>query len=167
MSKYISVLLFAGICLCKAQPSENEIAVYQPFLVQYEGYCQKVYLDNWGTKSVGIGHNLSAHRQESWRKVYNHAQIQLFFIQDLTDALKSARSYVINFDGKPEEIKQVIIGIIWTVGDNGFSKFYKLRLALANANYKLASIELKNSLWSTQVSENRVNDFCYILNLAK
>lgn len=148
----------------KAKPlTEPEIQSYITFLKEYEGFSAEVYTDSYGDLCVGIGHNLSAHRQVTKQRYYNIRQINRFFNTDLEEALVTAHSCVWNFDQQPEVIQRLIVGVIWTVGDQGFRKFYKFRLALGKNDYRLAASELRHSLWFTQVQEERSRDYITLL----
>ncbi len=135
------------------------------FLIEWEGIKSIPYRCSSNRWTVGIGHNLDAHRQ-SIQSRYTPEQIERFFRDDLDEAVAIARSGVDHFDELPEEVRLVVISLVWTVGRQGFTKFVNFRLALSKGNYQDAARQLKQSKWYYQVGKARsINHINILLSL--
>jgi lysozyme len=131
---------------------------YRNELQKWEGYRNTPYHDAGG-HSVGIGHHLYG----PIKRVYSDREIQVFFDRDLENALHACREYIENFDTLPVEVKQVCVGLVWTVGENGFYKFIRFRHDISTRDYYEAANELIDSRWYHQVSRQRSEHYINIL----
>jgi GH24 family phage-related lysozyme (muramidase) len=124
-------------------------------LISFEGFRLTPYKEKGCSSwSVGIGHNLTAHKQRI--KEYTQKEVMEFFHEDYLEALSTARRLVRDFDNLPEPAQIVVIQLIWSVGPTGFYKFKKFRMALNNKSWVTARKELLNSKWAGQVQKERV-----------
>lgn len=106
---------------------------------------------------VGIGRNLTSNNQGvRLNRRYSPAEVYAFYDADFRAAVNTARAGIVNFDGLENEVKQVVINLVWTVGPSGFKSFVKFRKALSNRHYHAAARELVDSRWARQVSRARV-----------
>lgn len=121
-------------------------------LVKWEGYRLVPYRDgaHW---SVGIGHNLTVNRQPARR--YSPAEVERFFLADVSWALDACRKGISDFDDLPEQVQLVCISVAFGVGRTGFDRFRNFRLAMSYRAYDSAASELRLSKWATQVSPAR------------
>ena len=139
-----------------AQPASLTSPDYRASLVRFEGVRLKPYREKSGNWSVGIGHNLTAHR-ESVKPSYTPNEIALFFDRDLAAALRAARLLVKDFDDLPNPAKEVVIHLIFQTGPAGFARFKRLRFALEKGAWESAATELWDSRWFRQTPAPRAN----------
>lgn len=155
--KSISLFLFTA-AVALAVPRFNSV---RQSLEHWEGVRYVPYADPARSSHmiVGIGHNLTSNNQDGrngrYRK-YSQTEVDAFYRVDLKMAADTARAGVTNFDQLDDQVKQVVINLIWTVGPSGFKSFVKFRKALSNRHYRTAANELASSRWATQVSRARV-----------
>lgn len=129
-------------------------------LIRWEGYRTQPYRDgnHW---SVGVGHNLTAHRQPA--RSYNRLEIEQFFLSDLEWAQRAARRGVRDFDLLPDDVQVIVLSLIWSVGGAGFQRFHDFRTALHARSWRRAASELRRSLWARQVAPGRLSNHVNVL----
>lgn len=148
----IFILLFTSVCAKD---------IYRESLVKWEGYSETVYKCPAGKDTIGIGHNLEANKQPV--RHYSTKEIEQFYQHDIEQAIEIARQGVSNYDTLSDDVKRVVVSLIFTVGGNGFTKFKLFRKALSERNYTKAAYELKNSKWWTDVSKERASNHYNVL----
>lgn len=129
---------------------------YYASLARFEGVRLTPYREKNGDWSVGIGHNLTAHRQPV-KPRYTQDGIRDFFDRDLAAALRAARVLVKGFDDLPNPAKEVVVHLIFQCGPTGFARFKALRLALSKGAWNAAATELWDSKWFRQTPAPRAN----------
>lgn len=149
------------------RPQPSDYAFYRDHLVAYEGYRTRPYRDGDGW-SVGIGHSLTQHREAAiWTRPYTAAEIEALYARDISWTLDACRRGVAHFDDLPPAVRQVCVGVAFTVGRTGFDHFVSFRLALSYRAYDAAAVELNRSRWADQVSPARHNSYIRILKAAR
>ena len=71
--------------------------------------------------------------------------------------MQYARQAIPNFHEQPEEVKKILVDMIYQLGPSRFNKFIEFRRFIIKKNYKKAAAELANSLVLKQ-SLNRTKD---------
>jgi lysozyme len=132
---------------------------YRREVQKYEGYSEIPYKDG-SCYAVGLGHRIYGEIKRS----YTTAEIDDFFDADLQRLVRVCRYGVYSFDTLPADIKQVCVGLAWTVGEQGFVDFQKFREAVSRRNYRQAAIELRGSKWYSQVGLKRSTNYINTLN---
>ncbi len=162
------VTLLALLCLLSTQLARAQsFPSIRASLEHWEGVRATPYADPLkGDSVVGIGHNLTAHKEVPKQK-YTPSEVTQLYATDLRAALRTARQGVDNFDGLPEQVKHVIVNIIWTTGSKGYSRFVHLNRALSKRQYSLAARHLEDSLWVGQVSAARATWAISVVKSAK
>ena len=157
MVKFPHILLSVSLgCAAYSQPLDT----LRSHLIEVEGYRHFVYKDTRGNSTIGIGHKLI--HGEVYQNIGSN-QIESLFISDINIAKKEALRLVPSFNSQPQQVKIIIISLIFNLGPTGFSKFHRFRSALEKKNYKLTAVELSDSLWANQVP-NRAKLYISILN---
>lgn len=135
-----------------ASPSEADVRAH---IRAWEGYRLKPYTDpNGSVQCVGIGHNLTAHK-ERVKALYTDSEVLALFHRDYIEAVRAARRSIHNYDVLPDNIQTIVIGMVFTLGPTGFYRWKTFRQALSNRLYTSAGKELLNSRWARQVGERR------------
>lgn len=128
-----------------------------------EGYRLVPYADGpRGTYSVGVGHNLTAHREPVLAR-YTEPEVLALFAKDLANARRICRKGVEDFDGLPEAVQLVALHVAWSCGPTGFMRFKDLRRSLSYRAYNAAAVSLRQSKWARQVSAARANHLISVL----
>lgn len=136
----------------------------QIYLKHWEGYKLTPYHCPSGNLTVGIGHKL---KREEIKTKYTDFEVYRFFVWDYAIAKEVAEKTFKNFNSHPEDVKLVLISIIFTVGPKGITKFKNLIIALQYKSYEVAAIELADSKWFYQVGATRANHHYRTLKYAK
>lgn len=150
------LLLFAAPTLFAA-PSLDAIKAH---IAHWEGFSLAPY--NRSIKgvvvetSVGYGHNLRAHGEPI--RLYTQEEVDAFFARDVEDALRACR-HIKDFDRLPDQVQLCCIGIAFSTGPTGFSKWKGLRRALNGRLYELAGYEIASSVWARQVGQTRMRAY--------
>ena len=122
---------------------------------KHEGYRNKVYLDTLGKRTVGVGHLCV---EDFWEddKEYEEKFLMTILEHDLETAIKGAERLCSNCPDIDDLAKEIIIEMVFQLGETGVSKFKNMWKALAEKNYIGASYEMLDSRWAKQ-TPNRAN----------
>lgn len=146
----------AGFPLVAQPPKALTNPDYRKSLVLFEGVRLKPYREKNGDWTVGIGHNLTAHR-ETVKPSYSKDEVSAFFNRDLAASLRAARQLVEGFDELPDPAKEVVVHLIFQTGPTGFSRFKNFRLSISKRMWNSAATELWDSQWFRQTPAPRAN----------
>ena len=128
-------------------------------LIIDEGIRYKMYLDSKGKATMGIGH-LVTKRDPEFNYIADMAtktitiskeRVSDLFRCDIEICLKDCRECFSNFDLMIEELQLIIANMMFNLGVNRFTKFYKLIDAIDREDFLSAAKEMKDSLWFRQV----------------
>lgn len=121
-----------------------------------EGVVYKIYLDHLGYPTFGIGHLVLESDPEYGAEVgtpVSEERVMECFHRDIQVAIDECgilygESQFSNF---PEEVKQVLVNMMFNLGRPRLGKFKNFNNALKHADWKTASVEGRDSLWFRQV----------------
>ena len=124
-----------------------------------EGLSLKPYFCGAGKLTVGIGRNLedSGVTEEEAEYLLNNDIKKVISELNKADngsrehAEKNKLSYRSFFIEQPEEIQSVLINMAFNLGTAGLLKFKKTLAFIADRRYTMASEEMLDSPWATQV----------------
>ena len=121
-----------------------------------EGVIYDVYLDPLGHKTFGIGH-LVTQEDKEWDKpvgsAVSYERVHKVFEEDVAIAIKNCcRLYGEHFEGYPDEIQEVLVNMVFNLGEAGLSSFKRMNKAIDLGDYKEAAEEGRDSLWYRQVT---------------
>ncbi len=155
MKRLLALALFALVTVT-ASAGVPSLDVTRRALITWEGYRDRPYKDGDGW-SVGVGHSLTAHGEHGiWKRPYTAAEIERLYVKDYCVSIDTARRCVRDFDGLPQDVQLVVIGLVWTVGPTGFERFKSFRLALGMRAFNAAAHELHYTQpWASQVGARR------------
>ncbi len=145
--------------------AETRFKELEEQLVRHEGYKERMYFDSRGIPTIGIGFNLR--REDARRKLkelgadyenvlqgkqaLKREQIYYLLREDIKNSELSARRILKNYDSQPHEVRDIVLDMIFNLGETRFSKFKKTIAAIDAFDYKTAANEMQNSLWYNQV----------------
>ena len=118
-------------------------------LKRHEGVKNKLYHDSLGIPTIGVGRNL-----ERW---LSDDEVDHLLNNDIRDALLSATRIFDRFNKLSDVRREVIVNMIFNLGESRFRGFKKMIMAVELGDFKKASIEMLDSRWAKQVG-NRATE---------
>ena len=124
---------------------------------EHEGYCEQTYRDTLGFETGGYGHKILPGEsiptdRSGW---------ETLFESDFQLAVNGAKNLVGDYD-IAEEAREVIIEMVYQMGETGVSKFKNALAHLKEQRYKECSLELLDSRWAIQ-TPNRAKRLAQIM----
>jgi GH24 family phage-related lysozyme (muramidase) len=113
-------------------------------LRKYEGFRTTAYLDTQGFWTCGWGHRCA----EGTKMTLLAAEKAL--ADDISSAEHAAKRVFPTFADHPQEVKDVLVMMIFQLGSTGCAKFVKFGRAIAAHDYATASREMLSSRWHQQ-----------------
>lgn len=120
-------------------------------IILSEGIRHTAYKDTLNNWTIGVGHLIKIPDEEYLiDKELTSLEVDQIFITDLNQAIDDARKFI---DGTEihEEAFEIVIDMAFNLGLPKLMQFQKFRQALLAKQYKMASIEMLDSLWSRQL----------------
>ena len=119
---------------------------------KHEGYRNKVYLDTLGKRTVGVGHLCV---EDFWEddKEYDEEFLMNILKDDLKNAIEGAERLLKGCRILDSLAKEIIIEMVFQLGETGVSKFKNMIKALKIPDYQTAAIEMLDSKWAKQTPE--------------
>ena len=117
---------------------------------KHEGYRNKVYLDTLGKRTVGVGHLCV---EDFWEdnKEYSEEMLMNILKDDLKNAIEGAERLLKDCHILDSLAKEIIIEMVFQLGETGVSKFKNMLKALKEGpDYQTAAIEMLDSRWAKQ-----------------
>lgn len=112
-------------------------------LIQNEGVKQYVYTCPKGYKTIGVGRNLET-------KGLSKAEIMYLLENDILDCELFLEDIFKDFHSLSDARQNVLIEMVFNLGNGGFKKFKKLIEAIKEKDFIKASEEMLNSKWHKQ-----------------
>ena len=118
----------------------------------HEGFCNTVYKDTLGKRTVGYGHLCTV--DENWKdsEVYDLAYLNDVFEIDFMEATKQAEELIGDLILE-KDANEIILEMVFQLGKTGVSKFKNMWSALKNNDYKKAADEMLDSKWAKQTPQ--------------
>lgn len=112
---------------------------------EHEGYCETVYKDTLGFPTGGYGHKIIPGEpipkdRSGW---------EALFESDFQRAVDGAENLLSGYD-IDERAREVIIEMVYQMGESGVSKFKKALAHLKEQRYIECAGEMLNSRWREQ-----------------
>jgi lysozyme len=119
---------------------------------KHEGYRNKVYKDTLGKRTVGVGHLCV---EDFWEdnKEYEEKFLMTILEHDLQTAIKGAERLLAECPVLDDLAEEIIIEMVFQLGETGVSKFKNMIKALKIPDYQTAAIEMLDSRWAKQTPE--------------
>ena len=116
---------------------------------EHEGFVNKVYKDHLGFPTIFYGHLITPEDNYEEDKEYTKEMGEEVFEQDFQRTLDSTQSLVGNRSIN-NTAKEVLIEMVYQMGEGGVSKFKKMWSALDSEDYQTAGSEMLDSRWAKQ-----------------
>ena len=130
-----------------------------------EGYVNKIYKCTEGFDTIFYGHKITPEDDYEHGIEYTKAEGEAVFEKDFQRTLDAAERLIAD---RPinNTAKEVIINMVYQIGEGGVSKFKNMFKALDNEDYGEAAFQMLDSLWAKQ-THNRANKLSKKLQSAK
>ena len=120
-----------------------------------EGVVYEIYEDHLGYATFGVGHLITPNDLEyNWAigTPISEERVAEAFENDLDIAILECKMlYKESWDMFCDEVKEVLVNMMFNLGRPRLSKFKKMNANLKIANHKEAAKEGRDSLWYRQV----------------
>ena len=116
---------------------------------KHEGFRDQVYVDTLGYRTIGYGHKVLDTDPFKDGEVYPQEMLEKVFDEDFAKAKEGADRLLDHLD-PPEDAVNVIISMVFQLGEAGVSKFKNMFVALENEDYSEAAAQMLDSKWHIQ-----------------
>jgi len=124
---------------------------------EHEGFSSTVYKCPNGYDTVGYGQRVK------YLKV-TEEQAEQWLVDEVKDLQRRISATFDWWEESPEDVKNVVVSMVYQMGLNAFSKFKKTIYLLETEQYKEASEEMLDSKWARKDSPNRAKELSDILS---
>jgi len=122
----------------------------------HEGYRDHVYLDTRNKRTVGVGHLCVEDHWEDHKK-YSEEMLMKVLEDDLKNAIRGAEELCSDCPVLEDQAKEIIVEMVFQLGESGVSKFRNMWKALKVPDYPTAAKEMLDSRWAKQ-TPNRAKE---------
>ena len=114
-----------------------------------EGYVNKIYKCSEGFDTIFYGHKVTPEDTYEHGVEYPKEMGEEVFDKDFQRTVEAAERLI---DNRPINYaaKEVIINMVYQIGEGGVSKFKNMWKALDSKDYGEASFQMLDSLWAKQ-----------------
>ena len=114
-----------------------------------EGYVNKIYKCSEGFDTIFYGHKVTPEDDYEHDVEYTKDEGEVVFEKDFQRTLDAAERLIAD---RPinNTAKEVIINMVYQIGEGGVSKFKNMWKALNSEDYGEASFQMLDSLWAKQ-----------------
>ena len=114
-----------------------------------EGYVNKIYKCSEGFDTIFYGHKVTPEDDYEHGVEYTKDEGEVVFEKDFQTTLNAAERLIAD---RPinNTAKEVIINMVYQIGEGGVSKFKNMWKALDSEDYGEASFQMLDSLWAKQ-----------------
>ena len=119
-------------------------------IIKHEGYLNKMYADQKGIATIGVGHNLRDNP-------ISDAAVNQIFQDDFNQVCKGLLDYPW-FQKQNEARQAVLVDMAFNMGLPTLLKFQGMIAALTRADYATAALEMLDSSWARQVPSRAKED---------
>ena len=116
---------------------------------KHEGFRDQVYVDTLGYRTIGYGHKVLDTDPFVEGEVYPKEILEKVFDEDFAKAKEGADRLLDHLD-PPEDAVNVVISMVFQLGEAGVSKFKNMFVALENEDYSEAAAQMLDSRWHIQ-----------------
>ena len=125
-----------------------------------EGYKSFAYIDQLGFPTIGYGHQIKPKEKKFFTQKLSNKFLLNLFDSDFNEAVAQYKKHYHKYNFA-NNIKEVLIEMIFQLGINGQKKFLKMNEYMKKKQVFMASLEMINSLWYSQTPK-RVD---YLINI--
>lgn len=138
--------------------SGDALTLARQIITQEEGVNYRVYYDNAGNLTVGIGHKVTAADGLSLGDTISQEKVDAFFNSDIASAYSAAQSQSAELGQANPNFIANLTSVNFQLGTGWRSKFYNTWNLLVNGDVSSAIQHLYQSAWYQQ-TPSRVDNF--------
>jgi len=116
---------------------------------KHEGFRDQVYVDTLGYRTIGYGHKVLDTDPFKDGEVYPQEMLEKVFDEDFAKAKEGADRLLDHLD-PPEDAVNVVISMVFQLGEAGVSNFKNMFAALEEEDYVEAAAQMLDSRWHIQ-----------------
>jgi len=116
---------------------------------KHEGFRDQVYVDTLGYRTIGYGHKVLDTDPFKDGEVYPQEMLEKVFDEDFAKAKEGADRLLDHLD-PPEDAVNVVISMVFQLGEAGVSKFKNMFAAIEEEDYVEAAAQMLDSRWHIQ-----------------
>lgn len=122
-----------------------------------EGVVYSIYADHLGNRTFGVGHLITPSDPEYKLPVgtpVSEKRVMEALESDIKISIEDAKKLYgeDNFISWPEEVRQIIVNMMFNMGRSRLSKFVNFKDAIMERDWKSAAYHGRDSLWYRQVT---------------
>jgi GH24 family phage-related lysozyme (muramidase) len=113
-----------------------------------------IYLDHLNLKTCGIGHLCKKGDPEFVMAVgtpVSEERVAELFKRDIAWTITDCQRLFPNFDELPEEVRLICANMMFNMGATKMAGFRKFKIAVEDAAWQTAALEMHDSRWRQQV----------------
>jgi lysozyme len=118
-------------------------------LIKHEGLRLFAYKDTVGKTTIGVGRNLDD-------RGISKEEALIMLDRDIEDFTQQLSERLFWFDQQPDKVKIVLINMAFNMGLAGLLTFRNTLEHIKNGQYDLASKEMLQSKWASQVGKRAI-----------
>lgn len=130
----------------------DQFAKLRTKLIEHEGVRNFAYTDTRGNLTIGVGRTISVHGEG-----LSLDEIYYLLNNDILRVHKTLSVFPW-FESLNNIRQDVMMELAFNLGIEGLLNFKEMILAIKDGDYATAGLELKRSLWSTEVGVIRTQD---------
>ena len=135
---------------------ESRLNVFEQLKID-EGVVYEIYEDHLGYPTFGVGHLVLETDPEFGASVgtpVSEERVQDCFFKDLETSISECVALYgeSTFGEFPDEVKEILVNMMFNMGRTRLSKFKNFTAALEEGDWKRAAVEGRDSLWHRQVT---------------
>ncbi len=134
-------------------------------LIVDESKSLKVYRDNRGYLTAGIGHLVTKHDALVYGQVISEDQCEMLFNIDVDIAVATCHRLIPNFDELPETAQQVLANMAFNLGETKLKQFRNTLDAAEKQQWARMATQMRASAWYFQVGNRSKRLVAKIMSL--
>ena len=131
---------------------------YEEILKKHEGFRTKLYKDTKGLYTIGVGRNI---QENGIREI----EAEFMLKNDIEQAISDLKHVFQDFDTLPDNVKLVLVDMMFNLGLSRFSKFKHMIQAVKERNWANMILEMRDSKWCRELESRCEDDTALIQEL--
>ena len=134
-------------------------------LIIDENKCLKVYRDNRGYLTAGIGHLVTKYDDLVEDQLISEDRCEMLFNTDVDIAVATCYRLISNFDALPEVAQEVLANMAFNLGETKLKQFHNMLDAAKNQEWARMATQMRQSVWYYQVGNRSKRLIARIMSL--
>jgi len=133
-------------------------------IIRHEGMVRSIYNDHLENPTIGVGHLITPDDKFKRGEVYGEDELRAVFRKDLNRSIAGAERILKDCPHVCETAREVIVEMVFQLGEAGTKKFKKAISALRQnpSSYSECAAQMLDSRWAKQ-TPNRAKELSDIM----